>query len=187
MRILRASDRTAVPWKNGGGVTMEVAVFPPGAGFDDFGWRISIARINQGGPFSIFPDIDRELGMLEGCVMLTIAGRDAIDLSPDAEPVHFPGDVPTSAELVSRSATDLNVMTRRGAFASHMTRSTNIVVESGVVAVFAFPLAAIIVQDKGMDIPLSRGDALFFGPGESPALPDADFYQIAIFQAEKPG
>jgi environmental stress-induced protein Ves len=186
MRILRASDRIAVPWKNGGGVTTEVAVFPPGAGFDDFGWRISIAQINRGGPFSVFPSIDRELGMLEGGVLLSVAGRPVIDLSPTAEPVRFPGDVPTNAELVTGGATDLNVMTRRGKFASRMTRQRNIVVEPNAVAVFAFPLEAITVHGNGPDIRLSRGDALFFSTGQSPALPQADFFQVAIFRAENP-
>ena len=31
MRLLRAADRTAVPWKNGGGVTRDVIVWPAGA------------------------------------------------------------------------------------------------------------------------------------------------------------
>jgi len=187
MRILRASDRIATPWKNGGGVTTEVAVFPAGAGFDDFGWRVSIAQITRGGPFSIFPGIDRELGMLDGRVSLKIAGRDAIDLSPGSEPARFPGDVATSAVLVGGSATDLNVMTRRGMFASRMTRQRRIAVEAEAVAVFAFPLEAITARDKGGAIALSRGDALFFSAGDSPVLQDADFYQIAIFRPEKPG
>ena len=46
---------------------------------------------------------------------------------------------------------------------------------------------AITVRDKGGAIALSRGDALFFSAGDSPVLPDADFYQIAIFRPEKPG
>ncbi|MDP3593765.1 HutD family protein, partial [Phenylobacterium sp.] len=31
MRILRAVNRTPMPWKNGGGVTREVAIWPPTA------------------------------------------------------------------------------------------------------------------------------------------------------------
>jgi environmental stress-induced protein Ves len=34
--ILRARERFAVPWKNGGGVTREVAVHPPGSRTVDF-------------------------------------------------------------------------------------------------------------------------------------------------------
>ncbi|WP_431460998.1 HutD family protein, partial [Klebsiella pneumoniae] len=32
MRILRAADYRSMPWKNGGGVTTEIAVSPAGAG-----------------------------------------------------------------------------------------------------------------------------------------------------------
>ena len=184
MRILRASDRVAVPWKNGGGVTMEVAVDPPGASFDEFGWRISIARIHRGGPFSTFPGIDRELGMLEGQVLLTIAGRNTVDLSFESEPVRFPGDVATSAELVSSAATDLNVMTRRGQFHARMTRVTTIVAEPDAAATFAFPLEPVTVRHGGVDMRLARGDAVLFDSGESAALPAGDYYRVAIFRAE---
>ena len=70
MRILRVSGRVAAPWKNGGGTTTEVAVFPAGASFDDFGWRISIADIARGGPFSQFPGIDRTLNSRRACPAL---------------------------------------------------------------------------------------------------------------------
>ena len=61
MRILRAPDYRVMPWKNGGGTTTEVAVSPEGAGLDHFDWRISMARVEQDGPFSTFPGIDRTL------------------------------------------------------------------------------------------------------------------------------
>jgi environmental stress-induced protein Ves len=192
MRILRASDRTAVPWKNGGGTTSEVAVFPQGADFDDFGWRISIADISRGGPFSQFPGIDRVLAMLKGRVSLAIAGRDTVVLSADMPPVEFPGDVPTSAELLDGAATDLNVMTRRGAFSARMMRRscTDLVTASSdAVATFIFPLSAATLRETLADIPLVPGDALFLAPGESAELhapPHADFYGVEIIQAGKP-
>ena len=46
--LLAAKDRIAQPWKNGGGVTREIAVEPPGAGFDSFGWRVSTAVVAFG-------------------------------------------------------------------------------------------------------------------------------------------
>ena len=55
MRILRAADYRRMPWKNGSGETVEVAVFPPGASIDDFDWRISIATVAaENGAFSLF-------------------------------------------------------------------------------------------------------------------------------------
>jgi environmental stress-induced protein Ves len=192
MRILRANERTAVPWKNGGGTTREVAVFPPGAGFDDFGWRISIADISRGGPFSQFPGIDRTLAMLKGRVSLSIAGRDTIALSADTPPVEFPGDIPASAELSGGTATDLNVMTRRGVFTARMTRrdcANAITASSDATTAFIFPLTAATLRGILADIPLVPGDAIFLAPGESAELhapPEAVFYGVDIFRAEKP-
>jgi len=45
MRILRSPDHKRMPWKNGGGETVEVAVFPPEAGLGDFAWRVSMASV----------------------------------------------------------------------------------------------------------------------------------------------
>ena len=183
MHILRAGERIAAPWKNGGGVTMEVAVHPKGAGFDDFGWRISIARIDRGGPFSSFPGIDRELAMLEGQVLLNVGGRPAVALSADSRPVRFPGDVPAGAELVGEGAVDLNVMTRRGLFASSMIRQRDGATDPDALATFLFPLEPIAVRGSSGEI-LSRGDAVLLAPGESAALPEADYYRISIFRGE---
>ncbi|RWD79576.1 HutD family protein [Mesorhizobium sp.] len=115
MRILRAAGYRVMPWKNGGGTTTEIAVSPDSAGLDDFDWRISMARVETGGPFSSFAGIDRTLAVLEGeGIVLDIAGQPASRLTTASAPLSFPGDVPTSATLISGPIIDLNVMTRRG-------------------------------------------------------------------------
>ncbi|HNM98403.1 MAG TPA: HutD family protein, partial [Marmoricola sp.] len=53
MMIVRATDATVVPWRNGGGSTREYFK----VGGDDFDWRLSVAQIVQPGPFSAFPGI----------------------------------------------------------------------------------------------------------------------------------
>jgi environmental stress-induced protein Ves len=65
MSILRFDDLKAVPWKNGLGVTREIAVEPVGASMDDFLWRVSIADVDTASPFSTFPGIDRTIVLLE--------------------------------------------------------------------------------------------------------------------------
>ena len=52
--LLSAARRAAVPWKNGGGVTREVAAHPAGASLEDFDWRVSTAEVRAAGPFSGF-------------------------------------------------------------------------------------------------------------------------------------
>lgn len=117
MRILRAAGYRRMPWKNGGGETTEIAVWPENAGLDDFGWRVSMARVERDGPFSAFPGIDRTLSILEGeGLRLAIAGQSAVELDGAAAPYSFPADQPTDSTLIRGPVTDLNVMTRRGSF-----------------------------------------------------------------------
>ncbi|MDZ4369355.1 MAG: HutD family protein, partial [Afipia sp.] len=45
MRTLREADYRRMPWKNGGGETIEMMASPAGASFDTFDWRVSMAYI----------------------------------------------------------------------------------------------------------------------------------------------
>ncbi len=115
LRVLDAAGYRRMPWKNGRGETTEVAVFPAGAGLDDFDWRVSMARVATAGPFSRFEGIDRTLCLLEGDgIDLAIAGRGAVRITTESGPFVFPGDVETEGMLVGGPILDLNVMSRRG-------------------------------------------------------------------------
>jgi environmental stress-induced protein Ves len=56
----------SIPWKNGGGTTRQLAVWPMDATSDDFLWRISIAQIDAPGEFSTFPGTDRTILLWRG-------------------------------------------------------------------------------------------------------------------------
>jgi environmental stress-induced protein Ves len=170
MRILRAATRVAALWKNGGGKTFEVASFPEGSTLDRFGWRISLAEVRQGGPFSVFPGVDRKLAIVEGRLSLAVEGRDTIELTSDSSVVSFPGDVPTSGQPLASCVTDLNVMTRRGHFSSDMTRYAGeahealTMTDSEVTAVLALERLEVRVASSRFELGsldavlLSRGD-----------------------------
>ncbi|MBY5333719.1 HutD family protein [Rhizobium leguminosarum] len=123
MRILRAGDHKRMPWKNGKGETVEIAVFPPDASINDFEWRISMATVAEDGPFSIFPGIDRTLAILDGNGMvLDVEGRSSVPLTTASDPLAFPADIPVAARLEDGTITDLNVMTRRGRLSHTLIR-----------------------------------------------------------------
>ncbi|MFK3781686.1 HutD family protein [Agrobacterium sp. NPDC089420] len=125
MTLLRASGYKHMPWKNGGGETVEIAVFPPEASVNDFDWRVSMATVASNGPFSIFPGIDRTLSILRGNGMaLAIAGGDPLLLTAQSLPLPFPADVPVDATLPAGPITDLNVMTRRSTFRHAVQRKS---------------------------------------------------------------
>lgn len=122
MKLLRARDLPHMPWKNGGGITMEIAVHPVEAKMDNFDWRVSMAIVSAGGPFSTFPDIDRTLTILKGGPMgLKINEAQEILLNSMSDPLFFAGDLPTTATLKGEAVTDLNVMTRRKKFGHRVT------------------------------------------------------------------
>jgi environmental stress-induced protein Ves len=117
MRLLRAADHRAMPWKNGGGTTSEIAVSPDGAGLDDFDWRVSMAQVDGQGPFSLFPGVDRTLLVLDGPgFRLDIEGRRPVFVMQNSEPLTFPADVATFGWLRGGPVLDLNVMVRRGTY-----------------------------------------------------------------------
>ncbi|WP_406509048.1 HutD family protein [Streptomyces sp. NBC_00212] len=114
MRTLRAAERRAVPWKNGGGVTRSVAAHPEGSGTAEFEWRVSLADVGADGPFSGFPGVDRILTVVEGAGMdLTVNGQRRL-VDERFVPQHFPGDAPTDCRLLAGPVVNFNVMFRRG-------------------------------------------------------------------------
>lgn len=162
---LRAAQRTAVPWKNGGGLTREVAVSPPGSDLTGFDWRVSIAQIRTPGPFSLFEGVDRRLVVLGGRLSLAIDGRPAITLTPETDAVAFPGDVPVFAEPLGAPVADLNVMTRRSRCAARLTRWSvpHSVLEPQADTTLLLALTELLVRREGVELSLATLDALRIG------------------------
>lgn len=113
-RLLRAGDRTPRAWKNGGGVTHDIAVFPEGAGDGDFLWRASLATIAEAGPFSTFPGVDRVFLLLGGDLAIAIGDQPEQHIETGAPALLFGGEESVSARPVAGSCRALNIMARRG-------------------------------------------------------------------------
>jgi uncharacterized protein len=105
---------TPQPWKNGAGLTREIAF--GGASAVDFDWRLSVAEVERHAPFSAFPGIDRNITLLRGAGMRLRALDGSVDhaLTTPLAPFAFSGDVALVATLADGASTDFNVMTRRG-------------------------------------------------------------------------
>ncbi|MGW1208071.1 HutD/Ves family protein [Streptomyces sp. NPDC002499] len=114
VRVLRAAERPAVPWKNGGGLTREVASAPSQSGMSDFVWRVSLADVAEPGPFSRFEGVDRIITLVDGPGMvLTVDGTEHTVAEPYV-PFAFPGEATTDCRLLGGQLVDFNVMVRRG-------------------------------------------------------------------------
>ena len=112
---------TPQPWKNGAGLTREIAF--GGASRADFDWRISLAEVERDAPFSAFPGIDRCIVLWRGAGMRLRSRDGRIDhaLTEPLAPFRFPGDVALDATLIGGPSSDFNVMTRRGVFRSELS------------------------------------------------------------------
>lgn len=110
-----------MPWKNGGGTTREIAVFPPGTGMEDFLWRLSMAQVEATGPFSAFAGIDRTLAVIEGRLALNGPDLD-VTLDSTSAPLPFDACLPVEGRPLDGPVLDLNAMVRRETYAVSMTR-----------------------------------------------------------------
>jgi len=80
---------------------------------DGFHWRVSLADVAQGGPFSVFPGVDRVITVVRGVGMvLTVDGVEH-RIDERYRPFAFPGDAGTDCRLLEGPLLDFNVMTRR--------------------------------------------------------------------------
>lgn len=125
MRKWTAKDYRTMPWKNGGGSTTELAIFPEQSDMDSFVWRLSTATVAQDGPFSHFAQIDRSIAILSGQAMLLKSAKEAVTgqhLTQVSLPYRFRGEDPIYAELETGTIVDLNLMTRRDACQHFMQR-----------------------------------------------------------------
>ncbi|MBT2553389.1 HutD family protein [Arthrobacter sp. ISL-5] len=117
MEIIRFADLRPQPWRNGGGVTRELASHPRAASAQDgvWDWRVSIADVTKAGDFSAFPGMERVLTVIDGeLLLLTVDGGE--HPLEKYRPFRFSGEAATSSALPTGDIRDLNVITRTGAF-----------------------------------------------------------------------
>lgn len=116
VRRLTPADHRAMPWRNGGGTTTEIAISPEGTGLAGarFFYRVSIADVAVDGPFSRFGGYDRHIMLLAGAGMtLDCGAHGRIDLSERFVPRAFPGDWDVRGILVAGVVRDYNVIVDR--------------------------------------------------------------------------
>jgi len=144
MMVQRASERAAVPWRNGLGVQYEIIC--DGSLPDDWTWRLSTADITQDVPFSSFPGVTREFCVADGNgVVLNINGVD--HRCGPGSVTTFRGDDVVFATLIDGPMRALNLMVRDGAkHRSLQLNSADAVIADLLVAI-AIGTSSILVSD----------------------------------------
>ncbi|MBN3805340.1 HutD family protein [Paraburkholderia sp. Ac-20336] len=184
--LIRGADLVAAPWKNGGGMTREVAAFPsrssgqreaPG----DFVWRVSVAEVAPAGPFSRFEGVDRTLVLLSGAGMLLDELDDAEVVKSHAlkqplDVARFDGEARIEARLIDGATRDFNLMVRRDlalgvldVWRCEAKRAVSRMIEGDVVLLYcasgsvALGLASGVEAEAGREatqLQLETGDTL---------------------------
>ncbi|MCO7517955.1 HutD family protein [Pseudomonas guariconensis] len=109
LQLLRAQDYPRMPWKNGGGFTEEITR-DAGEGLEGFGWRLSIADIEESGGFSTFAGYQRIITVLQGDGMrLLVDGQASRPLLP-FDAFAFGGESQVSCKLLGGPIRDFNLI-----------------------------------------------------------------------------
>jgi environmental stress-induced protein Ves len=169
MRALSAWGRPHSPWKNGGGVTAEVAVHPAGATLETFEWRVSHATVLTPGPFSLFEGVDRTLAVVSRGALVLEDSKRRVRLESSDEPHAFAGEDAVTASVVGPPIEDINLMTRRS---SHHGSLERLLIREGTVLGEPDASAVVIALDRAMigSRTLSPLDAVWLDVGEMAAF-----------------
>lgn len=174
MEVLRYADLVVLPWKNGGGVTREIASARQG----DFTlWRISRADVVQDGAFSDFAGLARILTVVSDTGM-NLEHEDGVLKAHPWMPVQFGGELKIFARLDAGPITDLNLMfdpdhctgdvvTRHGPTSKRITIGDQSIVAfhclAGAPKISATTMNVgdtVLIKNLGANLRLMAGDAV---------------------------
>jgi len=110
--VVIAAAVTPQPWRNGGGQTRELLLWPEDA--SSWHLRVSLASVTRSGPFSSYPGVQRWFSVVEGNgVALRVAGKE-YRLNAASAPLQFCGDASVQCDLLDGPTSDLNLMVSGG-------------------------------------------------------------------------
>ncbi|PCI62205.1 MAG: hypothetical protein COB35_04515 [Gammaproteobacteria bacterium] len=127
LSIISPDQFKQIPWKNGKGVTTELAINDGGT-LTNFEWRLSIASVVSDGEFSDFRGYWRNLVLISGegiSLQHTFKGETNTDhLTQLLQLSNFDGGSKTQGKLISGDINDLNIMTKTGKYRAKVSTYT---------------------------------------------------------------
>jgi len=123
MRHVPKSSYRSMPWRNGGGTTLELLCEPCDSAQhgDRFLYRVSIADVRTDGPFSRFDGYDRHIMLVAGEGMTLTGGPNGpMELRTLFQPASFSGDWDIEGTLRAGPVRDFNFMVDRARASSRL-------------------------------------------------------------------
>ncbi len=181
MEIIRFAELKPEPWRNGGGVTRELASHPKAASAQDgaWDWRVSIADVGSAGDFSTFPGMERVITVIDGeLLLLTVDGEE--HPLEKYRPFRFSGEAASASALPTGDIRDLNVIARAGEFKGY----TSIIELSKKRAhpVFEGQLAVLLEGRASVSRGAEPAETTDGSDGEA-AAPAAESIELARYDA----
>jgi environmental stress-induced protein Ves len=162
-----------MPWKNGGGVTIDIAVtmlpgFAPGS-WEGIVWRFSRTAIVTPGAFSDLSGYDRQLALVsgEGLVLGTPVGE--IDVRRPFRPVRFGGETSIVSRLEAGPVEVVNLIGDRSRVSidlSCLSGSVTNTCPAGVHIIYAATNSCELAIN-GKPYEIAAGHAMRIDAGES--------------------
>ena len=156
------------PWKNGGGVTVDIAdAYAGGAtpgSWSGILWRLGRTEIVQPGPFSDLSGYDRILTVIGGRgLVLQIEGGAALDVREPYRPVRFRGEDRIVSRLEAGPVAVLNLIAdrERAIDVAILDGAAACVLRDGINIVYALDESAVVIGGNAYS--LTADDALRIG------------------------
>jgi len=154
-QIVQLDEVMPAPWRNGGGVTRELACWPDSR---DWIWRMSVAEVASDGPFSRFEGVRRWFAVLGGSGVRLRIGAQTHELTVSSAPLCFDGARPVDCQLLDGATQDFNLMLRRPQSSARMKRISGagsfVLDRPKLVAVYAIDsIAKVFFDGSCLELP----------------------------------
>jgi uncharacterized protein len=157
-----------MPWRNGSGVTLEIAREP--AADSEFLWRLSLATVANSGPFSGYPGYRRSVSLIAGNgFRLDIGGQESAILDSVGATALFSGGASTGCTLINGRSTDLSLIVREPGTIISVTRIQDtaariVPLQSGTLnAVFCLSEVSLLTNRARTEAKLAVHDTALLG------------------------
>jgi len=161
IRRIAKADFVKGRWRNGRGVSWDIASDQSFSQSGEFGWRLAMAEIAESGPFSVYGAVDRVFTLLSGKGLdLLFAGGSKIAVGQPFVPHSFACDVAADCELRDGPCAALNLFTAREKWRAEVDVTAvdgEVPLPRGVRLLFA--LQGDVSVRQGHVMALAEGDA----------------------------
>jgi environmental stress-induced protein Ves len=200
MEIIRYAELKAQPWRNGGGVTRELARHPRtpsvqnSADDTQWDWRVSIAEVTKAGAFSAFAGMDRVLTVIDGELLLLSVDGSEHPLER-YRPFRFSGDADSAGALPTGDIRDLNVITRNDSFKGYtsiveLSKKRAHPVFEGQFGILLQGQATVSPGTSSVEtssVELNRYDAVVGADSATPEILGRGFLAVVTIDPAEPG